>query len=88
MTGIPAVLIKADARRPCGASIDLVIPEQHWRTRADRARRPVAHSTYWLEHSATALLYPSAGPALQLHTGFSWFGVPVLRTCRLLAARR
>ena len=88
--GIPAVLIEVDMPGDhVGTSINLVIPEQHWRGALTALADWCAEcSTYELEHSATALLYPSTGPGLQLHTGFSWFGVPALRTCRLLARAR
>ena len=70
-------------------SIDLLVPEQDWR----RALAAVADwhvygSTSRLERSSSALLYPSEGPGLHLHTGISWFGVPAFRTDRLLARAR
>jgi hypothetical protein len=85
--GIPAMLIKDSMPGDhIASSIDLVVPEQRWRSALTAlADWYVDRSTYQLERSATALLYPSAGPGLHLHTGVSWFGVPVLPTGRLLA---
>lgn len=88
--GIPAVLVKVGLPGDhVGASIDLVIPEQHWRGALTAlADWSVQSSTYQLEHSATALLYPSTGPGLHLHAGVSWFGVPAFPTRLLLARAR
>ena len=88
--GIPAVLIEVG--RPgdhVDTSIDLVIPEQHWHGALTAlADWYVQSSTYQLEHSAMALLHPSTGPGLHLHTSVASFGVPVLPTRRLLARAR
>ncbi len=70
-------------------SIDLVIREQGWsRALAALADWYLYDSTSQLEHSTSALLYPSDGPGLHLHTGISWFGAPVFPTDRLLSRAR
>ncbi len=83
---IPAVLIKGD---PCDCirnDFDLVVDRQHWGGTFTALAGWYVHSTtYWLERSTKALLYPPVGPALHLHTGVSWFGVPVLPAAALLA---
>ncbi|HUK72325.1 MAG TPA: lipopolysaccharide biosynthesis protein [Streptosporangiaceae bacterium] len=72
-----------------GTSIDLVVPEQHWRRALSAVAGWYVHrSTYRLERFNTAVLYPSAGPRLHLHASVSWFGVPVLPTDRLLSRAR
>lgn len=88
--GVPAVLIPVGLPGDdVGASIDLVVPEQHWgRALSALADRYVHRSTLRLECSTTALLYPSAGPVLRLHTSVSSFGVPMLRTDQLLSRAR
>lgn len=85
--GIPGVLLEAG---PPGdhvaGSIDLVVAEQHWRGALTAlADWYVQASTYRRERSAVALLYPSTGPGLHVHTSLSWFGLPALSTHRLLA---
>ena len=88
--GIRAMLIKVGLPGDhIDTSINLVIPERDWhRALAALANWHVYSSTYQLERSTTALLYPSDGPGLHLHTGVSWFGVPVFATGRLLARSR
>jgi O-antigen/teichoic acid export membrane protein len=88
--GIPAVLIEAGPPGDhVGTSIDMVILEQYWRGALTAlADWYVQSSTYQLEHSATALLFPSTGPGLHLHADVSWFGVPAFPTRRLLARAR
>ncbi len=85
--GIPAVLIKADAPEDCiSDDFDLVIRGQQWDAAVAALTGWYVHLTrYWLERTTKALLFPPVGPALHLHTGVSWFGVPVLRADRLLA---
>lgn len=85
--GIPSVLIKADLPGECvHIDFDLVVPEQQWeRAITALAGWYVHRSTYWLERSTKAHLYPLVGPALHLHAGVSWFGVPVIPAARLLA---
>jgi O-antigen/teichoic acid export membrane protein len=88
--GIPAVVIRGSFRggHAC-TTVDLLISEQHWHSALTALTGWYLHSsTYRLERSTTALLYPAVGPGLQLHTGFSWFGVPELSTGRLLARAR
>ena len=88
--GIHAMLIQVGLPGDhIDTSIDLVIPERDWRRALSAlANWHVHSSTYQLERSTTALLYPSDGPGLRLHTGVSWFGVPVFATGRLLARSR
>ena len=88
--GIPSVLIPDGLPGDhVGTSIDLVVPEQHWGNALTALGDWYVHrSTYRLERSITALLYPSAGPGLHLHTSVSWFGVPMLPTGRLLSRAR
>jgi hypothetical protein len=85
--GIPAVLIKAEPPGRCVRhDFDLVVDSRYWHgTFAALAGWYVHRSTYWLEKSSKALLFPAVGPALHLHASVSWFGVPVVATGRLLA---
>jgi O-antigen/teichoic acid export membrane protein len=84
--GIPAVLVKGDLPDDCVRNdFDLVVAERHWDgTFTALAGWYVHSSTYWLERTTKALLFPPVGPALHLHTGISWFGVPVVPTEELL----
>jgi hypothetical protein len=84
--GIPAVLVKGDLPDDCVRhDFDLVVAERHWAgTFTALAGWYVHSSTYWLERTTKALLFPPVGPALHLHTGISWFGVPVVPAGRLL----
>ncbi len=89
--GIRAMLIQVGLPGDhIDTSIDLVIPERDWRRALSAlANWHVHSSTYQLERSTTALLYPSdVAFRLRLHTGVSWFGVPVFATGRLLARSR
>jgi len=83
---IPAVLVKGDLPDDCVRNdFDLVVEERHWHgTFTALAGWYVHSSTYWLERTTKALLFPPVGPALHLHTGVSWFGVPVVPTDQLL----
>jgi len=83
---IPAVLFKGDLPDDCVRNdFDLVVEERHWDgTFTALAGWYVHSSTYWLERTTKALLFPPVGPALHLHTGVSWFGVPVVPTEELL----
>ena len=83
---IPAVLFKGDLPDDCVRNdFDLVVEERHWDgTFTALAGWYVHSSTYWLERTTKALLFPPVGPALHLHTGVSWFGVPVVQTEELL----
>jgi O-antigen/teichoic acid export membrane protein len=85
---IPAVLVKGDLPDDCVRNdFDLVVEERHWDgTFTALAGWYVHSSTYWLERTTKALLFPPVGPALHLHTGISWFGVPVVPTEDLLEA--
>jgi O-antigen/teichoic acid export membrane protein len=78
---IPAVLFKGDLPDDCVRNdFDLVVEERHWDgTFTALAGWYVHSSTYWLERTTKALLFPPVGPALHLHTGVSWFGVPGCR---------
>jgi len=84
---IPAVLFKGDLPDDCVRhDFDLVVEERHWDgTFTALAGWYVHSSTYWLERTTKALLFPPVGPALHLHTGVSWFGVPVVPTEELFA---
>jgi hypothetical protein len=84
---IRAVLVKGDLPDDCVRNdFDLVVEEQHWAgTFTALAGWYVHSSTYWLERTTKALLFPPVGPALHLHTGISWFGVPVVPTEELLS---
>jgi O-antigen/teichoic acid export membrane protein len=87
---IPAVLIESahSGDHTC-TNIDLVVFERDWHHALTAlADCHVYRSTYQLEQSTTALLYPSTGPGLHLHTDLSWFGVPMLSTGLLLARAR
>jgi O-antigen/teichoic acid export membrane protein len=88
--GIPTVLIEVGlAGDQVDANIDLIVPERNWHTALTAlADWYVKSSTYQLKHSTMALLYPSTGPGLHLHTSVSWFGVPALPTRQLLAHAR
>ena len=80
-----AVLIKADLQADyVYDNFDLVVRPEEW-TRACAALEGwyVRRSTYWLERSTQLLLEPPTGPSAHLHTGISWFGVPVIDTTRL-----
>lgn len=83
---IPAVLVKGDLPDDCVRNdFDLVVEERHWDgTFTALAGWYVHSSTYWLERTTKALLFPPVGPALHLHTGISWFGVPVMPAAQLL----
>jgi hypothetical protein len=83
---IPAVLVKGDLPDECVRNdFDLVVEERHWDgTFTALAGWYVHSSTYWLERTTKALLFPPVGPALHLHTGISWFGVPVVPAGQLL----
>jgi O-antigen/teichoic acid export membrane protein len=83
---IPAVLVKGDLPDDCVRNdFDLVVEERHWDgTFTALAGWYVHSSTYWLERTTKALLFPPVGPALHLHTGISWFGVPVVPAGQLL----
>jgi O-antigen/teichoic acid export membrane protein len=83
---IRAVLVKGDLPDDCVRNdFDLVVEERHWDgTFTALAGWYVHSSTYWLERTTKALLFPPVGPALHLHTGISWFGVPVVPTEELL----
>ena len=83
---IPAVLVKGDLPDDCVRNdFDLVVAEEHWDgTFTALAGWYVHSSTYWLERTTKALLFPPVGPALHLHTGISWFGVPVVPIEELL----
>jgi O-antigen/teichoic acid export membrane protein len=83
---IPAVLVKGDLPDDCVRNdFDLVVAERHWDgTFTALAGWYVHSSTYWLERTTKALLFAPVGPALHLHTGISWFGVPVVPTEELL----
>ena len=88
--GIPSVLIKAE---PAGATaandFDLVVRATQWQAAAAALHGWYIHSArYWLERSSKALFFPPVGPALHLHAGVSWFGVPVMSTGRLLSRAR
>lgn len=85
--GIPSMLIKADVPGECvHTDFDLVVRSAQWEgALAALAGWYVHRSTYWLERSTKAHLYPLVGPALHLHASVSWFGVPVLPTDRLMA---
>ena len=85
--GIPSVLIKADVPGECvHTDFDLVVRSWQWEgALAALAGWYVHRSTYWLERSTKAHLYPLVGPALHLHASVSWFGIPVLPTDRLMA---
>ena len=85
--GIPAVLIKAE--RPgdhIGTNIDMVVSMSDCRSVLTvLADWHMYSSTYRLAGSTKVALYPPLGPALHLHSGASWFGIPVLRAERLTA---
>ena len=83
---IPAVLFKGELPDDCVRNdFDLVVEERHWDgTFTALAGWYVHSSTYWLERTTKALLFPPVGPALHLHTGVSWFGVPVVPAEELL----
>jgi hypothetical protein len=85
--GIPSVLIKAEVPGHCVHSdFDLVVRAWQWEgALAALAGWYVHRSTFWLERSTKAHLYPLVGPALHLHASVSWFGVPVVPTDRLMA---
>jgi len=85
--GIPSVLIKADLPGECvHVDFDLVVRDWQWEDAVKVLSGWYVHrSTYWLERSTKAHLYPLVGPALHLHASVSWFGIPVLPTDRLLA---
>lgn len=85
--GVPAVLIKANPPGGCVANdFDLVVRDWQWDGVLTALAGWYVHSSrYWLERRSKALLYPPVGPALHLHGGVSWFGVPVLSTAGLLA---
>ena len=88
--GIPAVLIKLGrvSDHVC-TSIDLVVSERDWRRAIALLEESYGHaSVHRLGHSRRALLTPANGPQLHLHTGLSWFGVPMLPTDELLARSR
>ncbi|MEU6915095.1 lipopolysaccharide biosynthesis protein [Streptomyces olindensis] len=83
--GIPTVLIKRGRENghACG-DFDLVVPDGRWQAACDVLQGwYVDRSTYWLERSTKVLLEPRRGPSVHLHTGVSWFGVPVMSTRRL-----
>ncbi len=84
---IPAVLVKGELPDDCVRNdFELVVEERHWDgTYTALAGWYVHSSTYWLERTTKALLFPPVGPALHLHTGVSWYGVPVVLTDQLLA---
>ena len=88
--GIPAVLIEGGPRAGhVRTNVDLVIPKQHWHRALNALPDGGMYSAkYQLDHSATAFLYPSAGPGVHLHTDLAWLGVPFLSTSRLLARAR
>lgn len=85
--GIPSVLIKADVPGECvHTDFDLVVRDRQWEGAIAALSGWYVHrSTYWLERSTKAHLYPLVGPAVHLHASVSWFGVPVLPTDRLIA---
>jgi hypothetical protein len=85
--GIPSALIKVDLPGECvHADFDLVVPERQWeQAAAALSGWYVYRSSYWLERTTKAHLYPLVGPALHLHAGVSWFGVPVIPAAGLLA---
>ena len=94
--GIPAVLIKGGLRGDYVCTgIDLVVSEQDWHS-ALTALAGWSNLAGWsersavdqLERSTRALFRPPTGPGLCLHTGLSWFGVPVLPAGGLLARAR
>ena len=85
--GVPSVLIKCD---PAGDNVygnfDLVIRQREWaRAFSALAGWYVHSSVHWLERTGKVLLYPQVGPALHLHNGVTWFGVPVVTADRLLS---
>jgi O-antigen/teichoic acid export membrane protein len=88
--GISAVLIPVGQPGDhVGSSIDLIVLQRQWRNAFTAlAGWYVQSSIYELEHSTTALLYPSSGPGVHLHTSVSWFGIPMLPTDRLLSRAR
>jgi O-antigen/teichoic acid export membrane protein len=85
--GIPAVLI--NVKRPgdhISTNIDMAVSAPYCcSVLTVLADWYVYSSTYRLGRSTRVALYPPLGPALHLHTGTSWFGIPVLRTERLIA---
>ena len=87
---VQAMLIQAyGPDNHAGTSFDLVVREQDWhRALAALADWPTYSSTYQLERSTTAVLYPSTGPGLHLHSAVCGFSTPVLPTARVLARAR
>lgn len=85
--GIPAAFIKlARVSDHVCTSIELVVSEGDWKRAVVLLEESYGDSAvYRLDRSWKALLMPSAGPKLQLHTGLSWFGIPALSTDDLLA---
>jgi hypothetical protein len=83
--GIPAVLIKADLSADyVYPNFDLVVPDGQWAAAQVALGGWYEHrSRYWLERSTKVLLEPAVGPAAHLHTGVSWFSIPVVPTERL-----
>ena len=85
--GIPSVLIKAELPgMSVSRDFDLVVRERQWEQAIGALSGwYVHHEEDRLERATKARFYPPVGPAVHLHAGVSWFGVPVLPADRLLA---